>query len=128
MTTAITEGIRISVETFYQDDISYPLRNEHVFAYRITIENKSQNRVQLMARHWYIFDANCEWRDIAGDGVVGRQPVLEPGELYQYVSGCHLLSEIGTMHGVFKMLRKADNTEFDVKIPKFEMYSRARLN
>ena len=125
---AVTNGIQIGVETFYQDEISYPLRGEHVFAYRITIENKSTYRVQLLRRHWHIFDSQGEWREVAGEGVVGQQPMLSPGEKYQYVSGCHLSSDIGAMHGTFSMVREADGAALEIQIPRFELIARSRLN
>jgi ApaG protein len=126
--TCITEGIKISVETFYQPDLSFPLQNEYLFAYRVTIENKTQETVQLLRRHWCIFDGNGEHREVMGEGVVGVQPILEAGERYQYVSGCNLHSELGTMHGSFIMRREADKYLFNVQIPRFQMIATARMN
>ena len=99
MHTKITQGVKVSVETFYQTDYSRPDINEYNFAYRITIENLSENTVMLMRRHWHIYDSNGVWREVEGEGVIGQQPVIEPGQKHVYVSGCGLKSEIGKMHG-----------------------------
>lgn len=78
MVSKISEGVEISVETFYQADYSNPLNSEYMFAYRITIENHNNFTVKLLRRHWFIFDSNGEHREVEGEGVVGVQPVLKP--------------------------------------------------
>ena len=90
MISKLSEGVQISVETFYQPDYSNPVNNEFMFAYRITIENHNSFPVQLHRRHWHIFDSNGEYREVEGEGVVGQQPFLNPGQQFQYVSGCNL--------------------------------------
>lgn len=128
MTTKITEGIKISVETFYQDEYSQPLNNEFMFAYRITIENQSEQTIKLLRRHWYVFDSNGTTREVEGEGVVGLQPVIEPGKTHQYVSGSHLKTEIGRMHGTYLMERMNDGRQFKVKIPEFPLIAPFKLN
>jgi ApaG protein len=128
MVTATTNGIRISVETFYQAEMSQPLRREHLFAYRITIVNDSPYAVQLLHRHWTISDGNGEQRTVQGEGVVGQQPVLEAGGLYQYVSGVPIKSEIGAMYGYYTMQRQADSAIFEAQIPKFTLVVPSKNN
>jgi ApaG protein len=128
MISKISEGVEISVETFYQPDYSNPLNNEFMFAYRITIENHNSFSVQLMHRHWYIFDSNGEMREVEGEGVVGLQPTLQPGEQFQYVSGCNLRTEIGRMQGLYTMENQHTKTVFTVKIPPFDMIVPQKLN
>lgn len=128
MVSKISEGVEISVETFYQSDYSNPVNNEFMFAYRITIENHNSFPLQLLKRHWFIFDSNGEQREVEGEGVVGVQPVLNAGEQFQYVSGCNLRTEMGKMHGVYVMENVEDKTLVEVKIPPFEMIVPQKLN
>jgi len=121
MVSKISEGVEISVETFYQSDYSNPSNHEFMFAYRITLENHNSFAVQLLRRQWYIFDSNGEDREVEGEGVVGVQPVLQPGEQFQYVSGCNLKTEMGKMHGYYTMENQNNKTQFNVNIPAFEM-------
>jgi ApaG protein len=128
MVTEITKGVRISVETEYQKDYSSPSQYHYVFTYRISIENNSENTIQLLRRHWYIHDANGVIREVEGEGVVGKQPVLEPGQMHQYVSGCNLKSGIGKMYGTYLMEKVLDGAQFKVIIPEFIMIAPFRLN
>jgi len=128
MVTAITEGVKISVDTVYQDEYSNPEKEHFMFAYQITIENLSDYTVQLMRRQWFIFDSNGTQREVEGEGVVGLQPVIESGESYSYVSGCNLTTEIGTMSGKYLMQRSVDATELTVNIPEFQLIVPYRLN
>jgi ApaG protein len=128
MVTQITKGIKVSVETEYQPSYSSPSQYHYVFTYRITIENQSEYTIQLMKRHWYIFDAGFSKREVEGDGVVGQQPVLEPGQMHQYVSGCNLKSGIGKMTGTYMMERVVDGTTLEIEIPAFTMVAPIRLN
>ncbi len=97
MSSLISEGILVNVEVFYQPEYSNPLQNEYMFAYRITLENFNSYSVKLLRRNWRIFDSNGSYRHIEGEGVVGVQPLLQPGETYQYMSGCNLRTEMGKM-------------------------------
>jgi ApaG protein len=128
MVTEITQGIRVTVETEYQPSYSSPSQYHYVFTYRITIENQSENTIQLLRRHWYISDAGYAAREVEGEGVVGQQPVLEPGQSHQYVSGCNLKSGIGKMTGTYLMERIVDGTKLSVNIPEFVMVAPLRLN
>jgi ApaG protein len=128
MTTAITKGIRISVETEYQPAYSNPVQFHFVFTYRITIENLSDHTIQLLRRHWHIHDAGQEAREVEGEGVVGLQPVLEPGDSHQYVSGCNLKSGMGKMYGNYLLERMINGEKFRVQIPEFTMVVPHKLN
>lgn len=128
MITIITKGIKVSVETNYQPEHSQPVHEHFVFTYRITIENNSSNTVQLKARHWDILDATYPKHEVDGEGVVGKQPILEPGEIHQYVSGCNLRSGVGKMKGYYIMERVMDGRLFNVEIPEFTMIAPFKLN
>ncbi len=125
---AITENIEVQVESLYQPQYSKPLEWEFFFAYRITIANLSGFSVKLLRRHWYITDGDGTVREVEGEGVVGEQPLIEPGQSYQYVSGCGFHAELGRMHGSYQMRREIDGYIFDVAIPAFEMVAPAKLN
>lgn len=128
MISKISEGVEISVETFYQQDYSNPMLSEYMFAYRISIENHNSFAVKLHSRHWYIFDSNGEYREVEGEGVVGVQPTINSGDHYQYVSGCNLKSEMGRMHGTYIMENLHTKQLFEVKIPAFEMVTPFKYN
>ncbi|WP_442589634.1 Co2+/Mg2+ efflux protein ApaG [Pedobacter sp. AW31-3R] len=128
MVTSITQGIKISVDTVYQDEYSNPDQEHFMFAYQITIENLSDYAVQLMRRQWFIFDSNGTQREVEGEGVVGLQPTIAAGESYSYVSGCNLNTEIGSMSGKYLMQRLVDQTELTVDIPEFQLIVPYRLN
>ena len=128
MVKTTTHNIEISVEVKYWSQQSMPRENHYFFVYFITIENKGDTSVQLLRRHWDIHDSNSENRTVDGDGVVGETPVIEPGEKFEYNSGCNLMTEIGTMSGYYTMVRLVDMEEFNVTIPKFEMVVPAKLN
>ncbi len=128
MIAEITQGVKVSVETEYQPSYSSPSQYHYVFTYRITIENKSEFTIQLLRRHWHIFDAGFLSREVEGEGVVGQQPVLEPGQSHQYVSGCNLKSGIGKMVGTYQMERIVDGVKFEVVVPEFTMVAPLRLN
>ena len=126
--TQVTHGIKISVETKFQSEHSVTEHHHFLFSYRITIENKSDYTVQLLSRHWDIFDSNGEHSQVDGEGVVGEQPVLESGEIFEYESACGLTTDIGKMRGTYLMERKMDKAKFYVTIPEFELIVPHRLN
>jgi ApaG protein len=128
MVSMVTEGVKVSVESFYQPDYSNPVNSEYMFAYRITIENNNAFPVKLLRRHWFIFDSNASNREVEGEGVVGVQPQINAGEQYQYISGCNLKTEMGKMHGVYLMEDVATHKQFDVKIPVFDMVVPFKMN
>jgi ApaG protein len=126
--TAVTKGVKVTVETEYQPEYSSPSQYHYVFTYRITIENGSAHTIKLLRRKWYIHDINTSVRTVEGEGVVGQQPVMEPGEQHQYISGCNLKSGIGKMHGTYEMEQIIDGTRFQVSIPEFLMIFPHKLN
>lgn len=128
MITQSTAGINVSVECIYQSEYSNPDNMHFMFAYRITIENSSDYTAQLISRHWEIFDSIGEHKQVDGEGVVGEQPTLSPGQSHQYISGCNLKSELGYMEGYFTMVREIDNKQFKVNIPRFNLITPFRLN
>lgn len=128
MTSQISSGIRITVETFYQPEHSNPTRQEFMFAYRITIENINPFPVKLMRRHWVITDSYGEIREVEGEGVVGVQPVIPPGQHYQYVSSCHFSTEVGRMQGIYYMKNLNTDRLFEAPIPAFDMIVPGKLN
>ncbi len=128
MVSRATEGVIVSVESFYQPDYSNPVNGEFMFAYRVTIANNNPFPVKLLRRHWYIFDSNASQREVEGEGVVGIQPQINPGEQYQYISGCNLRTEMGKMHGTYLMQNLANRDEFRVNIPVFHMVVPFKMN
>lgn len=128
MVDQITDGVKVSVETTYQPEYSNPANEHFMFAYKIQIENLSDYSVQLMSRHWSIFDSNGTNREVEGEGVVGQQPIIEPGHSHEYVSGCNLHTDMGTMHGTYEMRRLVDNEIINVHIPKFALVAPFKLN
>lgn len=128
MGTAITEGVLISVSTKFRLDLSDLMHNRLFFNYRVEIQNKSENKIQLMLRDWYIFDSLEEASFVSGEGVVGEQPVLIPGQKYAYISGCELHSEIGNMRGFYTFKNLESGELFQVQIPQFDLIYPGKLN
>lgn len=126
--TEISEGVRITVRTHFFEGYSNIADSLYFFKYTITIENLKDQQIQLLNRYWHIFDTLNESRVIEGEGVVGDMPKLYPGETYNYTSGCDLGSEIGFMEGFYHFKNLTTSEEFNVKIPRFEMYFPGRLN
>jgi len=112
--------IRIHVATQYVVDQSEPEIDRYVFAYTITIENRSDVPAKLLSRHWVITDANGKVQEVSGDGVVGEQPRLDPGETYRYSSGAVLETPVGAMQGSYRM-QADDGIDFDAPIPPFTL-------
>ncbi|MGQ5702465.1 Co2+/Mg2+ efflux protein ApaG [Sandaracinobacteroides sp. A072] len=119
---ATTEGITVRVQPRYAGDQSDPAHGHWVWHYHVRIENGSGFAVQLMDRHWIIIDGRGERRDVMGEGVVGEQPVIEPGKSYDYVSGCPLTTPMGSMRGRYGML-DSGGRRIDVAIPAFDLIS-----
>ena len=128
MVTEITEGVRVSVEVEYQSDYSSPSQYHYVFTYRVTIENNSDKTIQVLRRNWLIQDAAHPTRIVNGEGIVGQQPVIEPGNIHQYVSGCNLKSGMGAMSGSYEVERLVDGKLLMVNIPTFQMFVPFKLN
>jgi ApaG protein len=123
-----TKGVLVSVRSAFVMEQSSPNLDHFMFAYQITILNESRETMQLMRRRWVITDGHGVKRIVEGDGVIGHQPVLEPGEEHEYISGCDFDTPIGQMTGHYTMLRHSDGAEFDVAIPKFVMATPSTLN
>ncbi len=128
MVTEVTNGVKVTVEVEYQPQYSNPSQHHYVFTYQVTIENNSSKTLQLVRRKWLINDAAFPIRTVEGEGVVGRQPILEPGQKHQYISGCNLRSGIGKMHGSYKMEQLMDGQVITVHIPEFKMIVPFKLN
>ena len=118
MQTDVSAGIQIDVETLYVESESDPQKNRFVFAYTITIRNVGETPARLMTRHWVIRDANGKVQEVQGDGVVGEQPHLKPGEGFQYTSGTMLETSMGTMGGSYQMVTD-DGSVFKAPIEDF---------
>jgi ApaG protein len=123
--SAVTQGIRVRVQSLYLPEQSSPRAERYVFAYTITISNESQRVAQLRTRHWVITDGRGTIEEVRGDGVVGEQPKLAPGQSFQYTSGCVLNTPVGTMHGTYRFWRD-DGSYFDAEIATFSLASPSR--
>lgn len=110
--------IEVRVETQYLSDQSEPETGRHLFSYTITVTNTGTVAAQLISRHWIITDAEEQVQEVRGLGVVGHQPLLRPGQSFQYTSGCALATPVGTMKGSYQMTAE-DGVQFDAAIPEF---------
>jgi ApaG protein len=122
MYTAVTRRIRVTVTPRFVEEESSPDEGRFFFAYTVEITNLNPDRVQLRARHWRIIDGQGHMQEVRGAGVVGKQPVLAPGETFTYTSGCPLTTPDGTMEGVYIMVA-ADGETFEAAIPAFSLDS-----
>jgi ApaG protein len=122
MYSETTRSIRVTVEPIYLEDQSSPAESRYVWAYHVRIDNLSAERVQLRSRHWRITDGLGRMQEVRGPGVVGEQPVIEPGEHYEYTSGTPLGTPSGIMVGSYQM-ETADGRRFNVAIPAFSLDS-----
>ena len=121
-----TEDISITVFPQYIDEQSTPEENIYSFAYTILIQNLGTKTVQLLSRHWYVHSAGALYMEVKGEGVVGVQPFLEPGEAYQYTSGSVIKDPVGSMYGIYTFRtvgnqEESGNEQFEVEIPKFDL-------
>lgn len=128
MVTAISEGVRITVNTQFRPDLSQLDLGLYFFNYRVEIENNNSFKIQLMHRDWYVFDSLNDASFVSGEGVIGEQPMLLPGERFVYTSGAELSSEIGFMKGFYTFLNLGTETYFQVNVPTFQLISPPRLN
>jgi ApaG protein len=128
MVTAVSSGIKISVVTHYEEEFSSAENQQFYFSYDIRIENINEYPVQLLRREWFITDSNGDKREVEGEGVVGEQPIIEPGSSYAYRSSCDFMTEIGTMHGSYLMKRLDAGLIFKARIPEFIMEVPFKLN
>lgn len=116
----LTDGLRVRVEARYAPEHSQPAANQWFFLYTIRISNEGSETCQLVSRHWIIRDATGRVQEVQGPGVVGEQPVLEPGDSFEYTSGCPLPTPFGSMEGTYQMVTE-HGTHFDADIARFEL-------
>jgi ApaG protein len=128
ISTLTTSGVEIKVEPEFRKDLSQIENRSYVFNYSVYIKNTNPFDVQLVQRDWYIFDSLNEIRLVNGEGVIGLQPILKPGESFTYTSGCDLNSEIGFMKGFYTFRRLDDNENFRVTVPHFNLEYPAKMN
>ncbi len=119
---ATTQGIRVSVQPFYLEDESEPEKGHYFWAYQVQIENQRPDTVQLKSRYWRITDSLGRTEEVHGEGVVGEQPIIEPGHAFEYTSGAPLATASGFMAGYYKIY-KDDGSSFEVEIPAFSLDS-----
>lgn len=128
MTQQVTKGIKISVETHFEGMFYKNYKMNYAFGYRITIENQSNDSVQLKSRFWEIKDVLNDTEIVKGEGVIGKKPVLKPSEKYTYRSGCLLTGPFGAMKGHYNMISLSTNQKFRVQIPSFKLSTPYALN
>ena len=117
---AVTRGVRVHVESQFDPDRSEPSRSQWFFLYNITISNEGAETVQLLTRHWIITDGTGNVEEVRGPGVVGKQPILKPGESFEYTSGCPLPTAFGMMEGSYQMVTEGGE-RFDAKVAPFTL-------
>jgi len=126
MVQQVTQGIKVSVETQFEGTIYKDQQKQYAFSYRVIIENQSNFQVQLTSRYWIIKDALNNIEIVEGKGVIGLQPVIDPGDKYEYNSGCLLVSPIGSMQGYYKMI--SQEKEIKANIPLFKLSAPFAMN
>ena len=128
MVQQVTKGIKISVETTFEGSFYKNYKIQYAFGYTVTIENQSKDSVQLNARHWEILDALNNVETVSGEGVIGKKPVLQPGESHTYTSGCLLTSPFGAMQAHYSMVNFTTTKKFQVTIPTFKLSAPFAIN
>lgn len=128
MVQQVTSGIKISVETTFEGTFYKNYKVHFAFGYKVSIENQSKVSVQLYSRHWRILDALNNMEIIEGEGVIGKKPILKPGESHTYTSGCLLTSPFGAMQGHYNMVNFTNASNFKVYIPSFKLSAPFALN
>jgi len=128
MVSQITRGIKISVSTSFEGTYYKNYRIQFAFSYEITIENHSKDSVQLNSRHWEIYDSLNDVETVDGEGVIGKKPVLKPGDKHTYSSGCLLASPFGAMRGYFSMINFTTTRTFRVIVPTFRLSAPFAIN
>jgi ApaG protein len=127
MSSALTRGIRVTVSSFYLAERSSPANHQYAFAYTVRISNEGRETSQLRSRHWIITDGDGKVQEVRGEGVVGAQPMLKPGQHFEYTSWCMLPTPHGSMHGTYQMVTDA-GVEFDAAIAPFPLALPYSLN
>jgi len=128
MITQVTKGIKVTIQTTFEGTFFKNYKMHYAFGYTITIENQSKDTVQLISRHWDVFDSLKELESIDGEGVIGKKPVIKPGKFHTYSSGCLLASPIGAMKGHYSMMNLASEENIEVEVPTFKLAAPFALN
>ena len=128
MVTQITRGIKVSIKTSFEGTYYKESKLHYAFEYIVKIENQSKELVQLNSRHWNILDSLNDDETVDGEGVIGKKPVLTPGEVHTYSSGCLLASPYGAMYGFYRMINLNSTKKFNVVIPAFKLSAPFALN
>ena len=128
MVTQITRGIKVSIKTSFEGTYYKESKLHYAFEYIVKIENQSKELVQLNSRHWNILDSLNDDETVDGEGVIGKKPVLKPGEVHTYSSGCLLASPYGAMYGFYRMINLNSTKKFNVVIPAFKLSAPFALN
>ena len=128
MVTQITRGIKVSIKTSFEGTYYKESKLHYAFEYIVKIENQSKELVQLNSRHWNILDSLNDDETVDGEGVIGKKPVLKPGEVHTYSSGCLLASPYGAMYGFYRMINLNSTKRFNVVIPTFKLSAPFALN
>ncbi len=128
MPTFLTDSVSVKVHPSYEASHSSPSHQEYFFSYSIKISNEGNSAVQLLSRHWYIFDSNGQYSEVKGEGVVGEKPIIHPNQTHEYQSFCHLKTDIGMMWGTYLMKVVDSGKLFEVTIPEFQLITPMRLN
>lgn len=128
MAPHLTDHITIKVKSSFLENHSFPSKNQYLFSYHIVIENQNLNEVQLLRRHWYIFDSDGSIKQVKGDGVIGQQPIIAQNNQHEYQSFCELKTDMGMMWGTYLMKDCETEKLFEVQIPEFHLIDPARLN
>lgn len=128
MDTKLTEGVEVAVEANYQEEFSKPSEDQFVYAYRVVINNFTNELLKVQARHLFVFDSMGKKREIKGEGVVGDQPVIDSMDYYEYVSACNLKSEMGKIGGYYLVENLSNNNTFKIQIPEFQLIAPQILN
>lgn len=116
-----TNGIEVFVKPFYAEELSYPDMNKYVFIYKVRIKNFSKNKVKLISRNWHIIESDGTSYNVNGDGVVGKQPVLEVNEEFEYASQAVFFNNNGLMYGSYKFVDLENDSEIEAEIPAFSL-------
>ncbi len=128
MAKAITENIWVKATPQFEAQHSLAEKGEYLFSYRIEIQNTGSASVQLLSRHWFIFDSNAQYSEVKGEGVIGEQPIIHSNNTHAYSSYCKLKTDMGMMWGTYLMKRIEDGKLFEVSIPEFQLIVPSRLN
>ena len=128
MSTLITKGVKISVITRFQETSEDDELTHNLFVYKISISNHNDFPIKLLSRYWKIFDSLGDYSEVEGEGVVGEMPIIYPNHSYEYISGCNLMTDLGSMEGYYQFRNLITNDLFKVGIPKFILATPEKLN